>query len=139
MTSRARRLLCATLAVAWTAAIFWASSRSTPFPSLPDVLLSHDKVAHALAFAVLSGLIVGALATGGSRAWRGIALGALLATAYGATDEWHQSHVPGRDPDPADLLADGLGAIAGAVVAGVLLRPRGARASIGADVGDPRI
>ena len=29
---------------------------------------------------------------------------------YGATDEWHQSFVPGRDADVRDLVADAVGA-----------------------------
>jgi VanZ family protein len=128
-----RRLACAALAVLWTGTIFWASSRATPFPSLPPSLLSHDKLLHALAFAVLSALLVGAFARGAARVARTLAVAALLATVYGATDEWHQLHVPGRDAELGDLVADAVGAVAGALAAGVLLRPRRARASIAAD------
>jgi VanZ family protein len=139
MTVRGRRALCATLAAAWMAALFWASSRAIPFPELPPALLSMDKLLHALAFGVLAALLAGAFARDAGRVNRMVALAALVAAAYGATDEWHQSFVPGRNPDPGDLLADAVGASAGALVAGVLLRARGVRASIGADVGDPRI
>jgi VanZ family protein len=38
----------------------------------------------------------------------------MIGTAYGATDEWHQSFVPGRQADAADVLADALGALAAA-------------------------
>ncbi|MBB6671118.1 VanZ family protein [Cohnella nanjingensis] len=53
----------------------------------------------------------------------------LLSIAYGATDEWHQAYVPGRSPDWADLLHDGIGAAAAAVVLVVwrLWRLRGSR------------
>ena len=42
----------------------------------------------------------------------------LLVTAYGVTDEYHQSFVPGRTADPADVVKD----LAGAVVACALYR-----------------
>ncbi|WP_080840335.1 VanZ family protein [Cohnella massiliensis] len=34
----------------------------------------------------------------------------LMSLLYGVTDEWHQSFVPNRTPDLADLLHDGIGA-----------------------------
>lgn len=37
----------------------------------------------------------------------------LLATAYGVTDEYHQSFVPGRTADPADVVKDLVGAALG--------------------------
>ena len=53
-----------------------------------------------------------------------------LASLYGATDEFHQSFVPGRDSDVLDWVADTLGAALGAASATVatraLRRPRGA-------------
>jgi VanZ family protein len=130
MTERGRRVSFGLLAAAWAAAIFWASSQPSPFPFLKHELFSHDKLLHAGAYAVLGGLAAGALARGRLATVRGVVAAALLATAYGATDEWHQSHVPGRDADLADLAADAAGAIAGAAAAAVILRGRGARASI---------
>jgi VanZ family protein len=44
-------------------------------------------------------------------------LAALVAAAYGATDEWHQHFVPGRTMEMADLAADTSGAAAAAVAA----------------------
>lgn len=42
----------------------------------------------------------------------GLLLAALIfSSAYGASDEWHQSFVPGRLADAADWLADTLGAM----------------------------
>ncbi|MCC3372955.1 VanZ family protein [Cohnella sp. REN36] len=40
----------------------------------------------------------------------------LFCVVYGATDEWHQAYVPGRSPDWADLLHDGIGALVAAVL-----------------------
>jgi VanZ family protein len=37
----------------------------------------------------------------------------LIASAYAVTDEYHQSFVPMRVPDPADWALDTLGALAG--------------------------
>jgi VanZ family protein len=46
-----------------------------------------------------------------------IALAAtLFATAYGVTDEYHQSFVPGRTADPADVAKDLAGAAAGSAL-----------------------
>jgi VanZ family protein len=130
MTDRRRSLLFAALAVAWAAAIFWASSRPNPFPFLPRGLFAHDKLLHAGAYAVLGALAAAALASRHLRLGRAIVVAAILATGYGAADEWHQAHVPNRDADAADLAADALGALAGAAVAVAVLRARMARASI---------
>ena len=100
-------------------AIFVISSLSV-VPSPPGSF--SDKHVHGLVYAGLALMIVRAWAGGAwsavtyARAWRA----GLLAVAYGATDEWHQSFVPGRDASLADLGADTLGA-ALAVVAVVAL------------------
>jgi VanZ family protein len=84
---------------------------------------------HASIYAVLAGLCLRALA-GGS--WAGVTVrvgvaSLLLATAYGATDEFHQLFVPGRTADLLDLCADFTGSSAAAflVVSGSWLRRRG--------------
>jgi VanZ family protein len=130
MSARARTAAFAALAIAWAALLYWASSRPNPFPFLPGRLLSHDKLLHAGAYAVLAALVLGAIASGRRGAVGAVLLAASLATAYGATDEWHQSRVPNRDADAKDLAADAAGALAGAAVAAVILRRRRARASI---------
>lgn len=130
MTDRARSLVFAALAAAWAAVIYWVSSRPNPFPFVPPGLFSHDKLLHFAAYAVLGALCAAALASRHQRVGRAVAVAALVATIYGATDEWHQAHVPNRDADPADLAADAAGALAGAALAAVILRARVARASI---------
>lgn len=72
-------------------------------PGFPFV----DKVAHCALYAVLGAT----LANGRSRAPSPVPHALLLAIGalYGISDEWHQSWVPGRDPDPADWLADVVG------------------------------
>jgi VanZ family protein len=41
----------------------------------------------------------------------------VFCSLYGASDEWHQSFVPGRMVEVADWLADSIGGVIGAVVA----------------------
>lgn len=118
------------LAVAWAAAIFWASSRPNPFPFLPQGLLSQDKLLHMAAYAVLGALVLGAIHRTRLGLARAVGVAVLVATVYGAIDEWHQSFVPNRSAQVADVVADALGALVGAAAAVVVLRGRRARASI---------
>jgi VanZ family protein len=110
--------------VVWAALIFTLSS----FHSLPHPPRVSDKHAHVGFYAVLSALLVRALA---GAAWSGIttrvALAAFaLATLYGVSDELHQRFVPGREASAADLFADSVGAAmaAGALRAWAIIRPR---------------
>jgi VanZ family protein len=82
----------------------------------PDVTLPtgvDDKTAHYVAYMTLGLLVVRALAHGlPARITAMVAIVALVVTiGYGATDEWHQSFVPGRSSELADLAADALGAL----------------------------
>ncbi|MDT7835281.1 VanZ family protein [Aquabacterium sp. OR-4] len=109
-----RSLLCALLLL-----VSWLALNPMPPPSAN---LGWDKLNHAAAFAAL------AFCTSRSRCG-GMApgLGALL--AYGALIELVQSVVPGRQGELADLVADGLGALAGWLIA--LLLGRGLAAAAG--------
>jgi VanZ family protein len=56
------------------------------------------------------------------------ALAIILCILYGASDEFHQLYVPGREADFADLLADSIGTIIGVFsyfIAGLATRKRG--------------
>ncbi|MDQ3263027.1 MAG: VanZ family protein [Myxococcota bacterium] len=93
--------------IAVAALIFALSSRSSlPGPGVVGL----DKVAHAVAYATLAWLTARGLFGYRVERLTAAVLGALLATLYGVSDEWHQSFVPGRMTDPADLVADALGA-----------------------------
>ncbi len=110
--------------------IFWLSSLSNPLPFLPSGHWSIDKLGHAAEYALLAALCARALA-GSVKTPGRVLLGAwFLATLYGASDEWHQSFVPGRSADVLDLAADAAGAAVGALLSAGFLRARGARASI---------
>lgn len=116
---------------AYMAAIFLLSAQPQ-LPSLPSQV--SDKHVHAATYAGLAALACRAMAGG---AMAGLtaraAVGAwAVAVAYGATDEYHQSWVPGRTPDLGDWLADAAGA-AGAAAAcwawGIISRSRRVRTS----------
>jgi VanZ family protein len=101
--------------------LWWMSSRPVGQSDLPE---HTDKLIHAATWAVLAALLAaGGLAASSarSRAWprRWVVVAAIaVAVAYGAVDEWHQSYVPTRDSSLADLVADAIGAIAGAAAIG---------------------
>lgn len=81
-----------------------ASGRSAV--AAPDIV-GIDKVTHFLVFGLLGTLVVrNGFAAGG---WAWVAV--LAVSAFGLTDEWHQSFTPGRRVEIADWIADTLGAI----------------------------
>jgi VanZ family protein len=109
--------------IVYAAAIFAASSISQP--PMPGGV--SDSALHGWAYAGLAAVVLRALAGGH---WEGVtvsrsAAAALLATAYGLSDEFHQRFVPGRFFDLRDLLADAAGAAAATalIYAGRVLRP----------------
>jgi VanZ family protein len=106
-------------AAALAAWIWWMSSHPAQVSDLPP---HTDKLIHAATWAVLAALI----AAGGRAArWpaRAIVLVAVgLAAAYGVVDELHQSQVPTRIASVADVIADLVGAIAGALAITYLRR-----------------
>lgn len=53
---------------------------------------------------------------------RGFLLAFLVAALYGASDEFHQSFVPGRSCEFADFLADAIGAFLGSALYLLALR-----------------
>jgi VanZ family protein len=101
--------------VAWCAVIFG-------FSSVPDLNsgLSYDyplrKAAHMGEYAILYWLARRALADSGSKAF-------LFTVAYAASDEWHQTFVPGRVGAAADVAVDAAGAALAAAL--TALRRRG--------------
>lgn len=80
--------------------------------------------AHFCEYVVLGALLFGALrlTRPESRPALLVAAAIALASAYGASDEFHQLFVPGRMCDPADWLTDTLGGALGATLAAVSQR-----------------
>lgn len=82
--------------------IVFASGRSeVAAPSVTGI----DKVSHFFVFGLLATLVV-RNGFAPRRAWVAV----LLVSAFGLTDEWHQSFTPGRMVEVADWVADTLGA-----------------------------
>jgi VanZ family protein len=107
-------------AAAWAAFLFYMSSR----PTLPVELASGlDKLAHFAAYLVLGALL--AYAT--SRTGLHPAVAVMLGSLYGASDEIHQSFVPGRTAEVGDWVADTFGALAGVLLFLIVRRALPAR------------
>lgn len=91
-------------ALIWAAFIFYLSHQSHP----PGESLAPDFVGHAILYSVLAATLLFAVSRGmgnpisGSKA----ATAFLIAAAYGAVDEFHQSFIGGRVPSTKDFLVD---------------------------------
>ena len=144
MASRVRVLLRSLSVVAWAALIYWGSTDVlsaqktsrflTPFLRWLVPGISEDslvmaravirKGGHVTEYAVLAALLAwAALGTrmddGGKRLFAGAWL---IATAYAATDEWHQSFQPTRQGQVMDVVIDSAGAALGAGAFVIALR-----------------
>lgn len=106
----------------WVAVAVWAAV-IFGFSSLPgSAIPGHFSVpGHVVVYAVLGALLLLAL---GRPSPAFIAAAVTLASAYGVSDEFHQSFVPGRCPDPADWAVDTAAALLGALVVAALLVAR---------------
>jgi VanZ family protein len=109
--------------VAYMAAIFLVSSLSQP-PLPPGV---SDKAGHSFGYTGLAIVVVRAIAGGLPRriTWPQAAQALLIAIAFGMSDEFHQSFVPGRSEDIHDLYADATGAAIGTIACwawGIIVR-----------------
>jgi len=92
-------------ALAWAGLIFWLSAQPK-LPDLPFLFPGADKLIHAGFYGVLALLVLAALRPRARLVWLPI----VVASLYGATDEWHQRYVPGRTADVLDWSADTAGA-----------------------------
>jgi VanZ family protein len=103
--------------VALMALIFFLSAQPDLSSGLGawDVLLR--KLAHAGVYLLLTLLWWRALRELDAPAHRTVAAAWLIAIAYSATDEWHQTFVTGRHGSPLDVLIDAGGASAAALLA----------------------
>lgn len=94
--------------------IFYLSGQNTaPY----RIILPSDKLIHFLEYMLLSLLLLMALGetfSGSARTVLGI-IAFTIAVIYAASDEFHQSFVPGRNADVADWLADSFGAALGSL------------------------
>ena len=101
--------------ILWMAVIFALSAQSS-LPSLPDSSADavFKKTGHAVAYAILCVLTARGLHGRQPLQWRRLLAAVVISGLYGASDELHQSLVPGRTPRVFDWLVDVAGSAAGA-------------------------
>jgi len=106
------RLLFLLLTLAWASVIYYLSSQ--PGTNTPMLFPLQDKLLHAIVFAILGFLGMGALKADvdGYHPWQSWTIAGLV-TVYGILDELHQRFVPGRTMDGFDVLADVAGGLLG--------------------------
>ncbi len=87
----------------------WLIPNITP-DQLADIHLWARKAAHATEYAFLSVLFLRALTEDRTQLRKWAFSAWMMATAFAATDEFHQLWIPGRDGNPRDVLIDSAGA-----------------------------
>ncbi len=110
------------ITAAWATVIFYFSTLTGS--NVPSVL--PDYIPHFMEYAILAGLLWFTVrATKKQLPPSLTGLWAIcLTTIYAASDEWHQSFVPGRNMDVKDWAVDTLAAIAVAAVIGYVIARR---------------
>ncbi len=108
--------------------IFVGSSLKQPPLPMPKLeWLTIDKIYHIIEYGILGGLLAIAFVNAPPRwlpaNWIWITA-ALISILYGASDEWHQTFVPGRFATLADWVADVVGAIVGVLTVYLYYRNR---------------
>ena len=93
---------------------------SAVFPSisgdqLDTIHLGLRKLGHLSEYFILAVLLLRALAAAlpAQRRVSGLLCALILATLYGASDEWHQAFVPSRTASVVDVMIDSCGAFCG--------------------------
>jgi VanZ family protein len=106
----------------WVPAIVWAvvlfELSTIPGSEIPDLPAPNfDKLVHGFLYLVLGACCVRGLGQTALNPTALVAAATALATAFGVTDELHQIFTPRRSSDWHDVVADAVGALAGAVLA----------------------
>ncbi len=110
-------------ASAWVALVVWMAIIFT-FSSIPDLRsglqpmwdLVLRKFAHAGEYAILGWLAYHALRMSGVPRGRAAVYAVLFGVLYAASDEFHQTFVPGRHGAVIDVTLDSFGVMFGAMV-----------------------
>jgi VanZ family protein len=98
--------------LAWAAVIFAASSYPTARASSihwQDFIIK--KSAHMFVYFVLTILLYRALRLSGVGKKQAAWMSVIFAILYGASDEFHQSFTPGREPTLRDVIFDTIGSV----------------------------
>lgn len=103
--------------IAWAIIIFLFSSLTvTPTSEIYWKDFIVKKSAHIIEYGIFAALIYRALRGEGVEKINAALISILIATVYGATDEFHQGFTPGREPRVRDVVFDTIGAIAGVYI-----------------------
>jgi len=100
--------------ILWALLIFLLSNKTIPPASnfyWKEFIIK--KSAHVFVYGVLAILLYRALVSEGVNKKKAFTISVIVAIFYGATDEFHQSFTPGREPRVRDIFFDGLGVIIG--------------------------
>ncbi len=97
----------------WAVIIFW--SASLPGSGQPQAFTGLDKIQHVLAYGVLAFLLAKAIYRHFS--WSRLVVIVMVVVLLGVCDELYQATIPNRNSSISDVMADGIGAIAGFLVA----------------------
>jgi len=97
-----------TLLVVYCGVIFYLSHQSS-LPT-PRLFPHQDKLFHATAYGILGFLAFAYFKQLFAELRTALVIALVFSALYGASDEWHQSFVVGRDADIFDWFADCLGA-----------------------------
>jgi hypothetical protein len=96
--------------VIWAIVIFGFSSRTVPSTSeifWKDFIMK--KTAHIIEYAIMAMLLYRALLGSGKAKREALIFSFLIAIAYAASDEFHQSFVSGREGRIRDVIIDAAG------------------------------
>lgn len=117
------------LVILWMALIFILSSQpKASMPHYPNGMLDWGikKSAHMIEYGILAILFWRAVSgcAGATVRRSQVWLVPLFCLVYAATDEYHQSFVPGRSSSVWDVLVDGLGTLLTLTIVSLLLKLR---------------
>lgn len=105
-------------AIVW-AFLIWSLSTTSSLPPIPWNFLSPDKIGHLVFYAILTILLIGGLVHSlswkqkGAKSW--ILFCMIIAGLYGLSLEFVQATIPGRSFDYADMFANFIGTLLGAL------------------------
>ncbi len=112
--------------VLWMSVIFFLSAQPS-LPHYPDTVLDTilKKAAHMVEYGILAILLWRALSRGrGTLRRAALVIAFLVSVLYAASDEYHQTFVPGRNGTPVDVGIDVVGALVALLVVGGLGKKR---------------
>ncbi|MBL1433449.1 MAG: hypothetical protein COC09_06145 [Gammaproteobacteria bacterium] len=97
----------------WAAIIFWSASQ--PGSGQPQAFTGLDKIQHFIAYGMLAFLLAKAMTSHFS--WKSMLVIVMAVVLLGVCDELYQATIANRTSSISDVVADGVGAVAGFLAA----------------------